>query len=113
MEAADQGFWDLNLSTNEIFFSDRCNKMLGYDDQSALPTVSGPDTATRIHDEDRPGLFERIEACRRSETPNLEHEMRLRHRDGLGIAVRERDRGPARVTRVKTHARTLYAVTAR
>ena len=92
---ANDGLWDWNLKTDEVYFSPRWKSMLGYEDGDIGTT---PDEwFRRVHPDD---LAQR---CSRSlqdhlegRTPTFESEHRMRHKDGgyrwvlsRGLAVRD------------------------
>ena len=92
-EGTNDGVWDWDLSTNEVFYSPRWKSMLGID-QDQLSN-SPEEWLGRIHVED----LKRTEAERKlhlsGEKPHFETELRMRHQDGSyrwmlcrGIAVR-------------------------
>ncbi|MFP4033389.1 MAG: PAS domain S-box protein, partial [Desulfococcaceae bacterium] len=59
MEAADDGYWDWNLRTNQVYWSPRCYTMLGYP-PDAFP-VDFERWLSLIHPDDRPATRERVE----------------------------------------------------
>jgi diguanylate cyclase (GGDEF)-like protein/PAS domain S-box-containing protein len=91
---ANDGLWDWNLVTNEIYFSPRWNHMLG---NSASETWSGPDQwFSHIHADDREQVSAGIVAHCAGKTPEFVCEYRMRHKSGAyiwtlsrGIAVRD------------------------
>jgi diguanylate cyclase (GGDEF)-like protein/PAS domain S-box-containing protein len=91
---ANDGLWDWDLATNEIYFSPRWNHMLGY---SASETWSGPEEwFSHIHADDRERVRAGIAAHCEGKTPELVSEYRMRHKSGgyiwtlsRGIAVRD------------------------
>lgn len=93
VRGANDGVWDLDTVTGEMYTSPRCNAMLG------LPpgTVSSTEFWTSlVHDDDRQGLLDRFESHRAKLEPSVEHEYRIRHSDDTyrwvlvrGVAVRD------------------------
>jgi diguanylate cyclase (GGDEF)-like protein/PAS domain S-box-containing protein len=81
VEGANDGLWDWNMQTQQMFYSPRWKQMLGYTDGEI--TNSANEWFNRIYVEDRASLSEAIRAHIRGETEHFEHEHRLRHRNGI------------------------------
>jgi diguanylate cyclase (GGDEF)-like protein/PAS domain S-box-containing protein len=96
---ANDGLWDWNLVTDEIYFSPRWNHMLGY---PASETWSGPEEwFNHIHAADREQVRTGIAAHCEGKTPEFVSEYRMRHKSAgyiltlsRGIVVRD-DSGKA------------------
>ncbi len=93
---ANDGLWDWDLSTNQMYFSSRWQEMLGYEAGEISPN---PDEwIDRIHPEDRERVRKELAAHLTGLTPHFESEHRVVHRDGnyrwmlcRGLAVRDTD----------------------
>jgi diguanylate cyclase (GGDEF)-like protein/PAS domain S-box-containing protein len=94
LRGANDGLWDWNLRTDEIFFSERWKEMLGLSNE----TVAGvPDEwFQRVHSDDIDRLRTNVAAHLEGLTPHLESEHRVLHADGTyrwmlarGVAVRD------------------------
>lgn len=91
---ANDGLWDWNLITDEIYFSPRWGHMLGYSENESW---SGPeDWFAHIHPSDRQRVRDEIAAHCAGKTPEFVSEYRMRHKSGAylwtlsrGIAVRD------------------------
>lgn len=91
---ANDGLWDWNLRTDEVYYSPRWKAMLGYEDHQV---GTAPDEwLGRVHPEDVDRLWNEISAHLDSATDHFESEHRLRHRDDTyrwmlsrAIAVRD------------------------
>jgi diguanylate cyclase (GGDEF)-like protein/PAS domain S-box-containing protein len=90
---ANDGIWDWNVLTGEVYFSPRWKCMLGYDDND-LPGRLAAWTGL-LHPDDRPRVEKEMEAHRIGASAMFESEHRMRHRDGTyrwmlnrGLAVR-------------------------
>lgn len=91
---ANDGLWDWNLTTDEIYFSPRWNHMLGY---SVSEDWCGPDDWFKhIHVNDRERVCTGIASHREGKTPEFASDYRMRHKSGgyiwmqsRGIAVRD------------------------
>ncbi|MGA7615228.1 MAG: EAL domain-containing protein [Thermoanaerobaculia bacterium] len=77
---ANDGLWDWNLVTGELYFSPRWKAMIGYSDEELGST---PEVwFERIHPEDVQRVQARISAHLQSESPHFESEYRLRQKEG-------------------------------
>jgi diguanylate cyclase (GGDEF)-like protein/PAS domain S-box-containing protein len=92
---ANDGLWDWNLGTNEVYWSPRWKAMLGYD-ESAIG-VSPDEWLTRVHHEDAGRVKESLAAHLAAGSGFYESEHRIRHHNGTfrwvlcrGAAVRDR-----------------------
>jgi diguanylate cyclase (GGDEF)-like protein/PAS domain S-box-containing protein len=94
VRGANDGLWDWDLRTNQIYFSPRWKAMLGYEE----PEISNsPDEwFNRVHPDETKWLEAQITAHIEGETHHFEIEHRMRHRDGSyrwmlsrGFAVRD------------------------
>ena len=91
---ANDGLWDWNLATNEVYYSPRWKGMLGASDAEI---GSAPDDwLTRVHPEDAERFRADIASHVAGHSHQLENEHRIRHRDGhyrwvlcRGVAVRD------------------------
>ncbi len=119
-QATEDGLWDWNLFTGDVFFSARWWAMIG---REATDDDTGGDQdigqwLDRIHPDNRPAAEEAIAAHRSGQTPVLEVEYQLRHEDGtwrwmLCRALMERQPGgqPSRIVGSQTDisSRVAYA----
>jgi diguanylate cyclase (GGDEF)-like protein/PAS domain S-box-containing protein len=93
MCGANDGLWDWNVRTGEIYYSARWKEMLECDERIAgLPE----EWFKRVHPDDLESLKSAIAAHRDGMTPHFEIEHRMLHRDGRyrwmlsrGTAVRD------------------------
>lgn len=95
VQGANDGIWDWNLKTGEVYFSARWKAMLGYQDNELDNVLD--EWFERIHPDDVNWFKFRISAHLDGLTPHFEHEHRMLHRDGRyrwmlcrGLAVRDR-----------------------
>lgn len=99
LRGANDGLWDWDFRTGRIHFSLRWKSMLGYEAQDV---GTGPeDWFKLVHEEDIAELKTQIKSHISGTTPHLEHEHRIRQKDGSyawvltrGQAVRD-DSGKA------------------
>jgi PAS domain S-box-containing protein/diguanylate cyclase (GGDEF)-like protein len=80
MRASEDGLWDWDLSTGQLYFSGRWKSMLGFSDDE----ISGAaeEWFGRIHPEDRSRVSAEIQAHVEGHTQTLQTEHRMRHKDG-------------------------------
>jgi diguanylate cyclase (GGDEF)-like protein/PAS domain S-box-containing protein len=77
---ANDGLWDWDLQSGEIYYSARWKEMLGYQEDEI---GRRPDEwLCRVHPDDFPGLQNAVAAHCRRETPQLEFEHRMHCKDG-------------------------------
>ena len=80
VRGANDGLWDWDFRTGRIHFSSRWKSMLGYGDHEV---AHGPeDWFNLVHDEDLAELKTQIKSHISGMTPYLEHEHRIRRKDG-------------------------------
>jgi len=91
---ANDGLWDWNLLTNEVYFSERWKSMLGFE-ESELPNEL-PSWFGRVHADDLPQLQAQLNLHLEAQTPHFECEYRMLGDDGThrwmlarGLAVRD------------------------
>jgi diguanylate cyclase (GGDEF)-like protein/PAS domain S-box-containing protein len=104
---ANDGLWDWNLATDEIYFSPRWNHMLGY---SVSGVWSSPEEwFSHIHVDDRERVHSGICAHRDGKSPEFVSEYRMRHCSGgyiwtlsRGIAVRDQSGNAVRMAGSQT-----------
>lgn len=80
LEKARDGFWDWDTVTGLVFYSARCETMLGYEAGSFAPDVS--EWVARLHPDDRERSHAALRQHIANESPQFSVEHRLRHRDG-------------------------------
>ncbi len=92
-QGANDGIWDWNIRTDELYLSPRWKSIIGYEEdalENRLESWFG-----RVHDEDVGRLKADLEAHSSGATAHFESEHRILHRDGTyrwvlvrGLAVR-------------------------
>lgn len=100
---SNDGLWDWNLATNEVYYSPRWKAMLGCTD--AEIGTSPEDWLSRVHGEDVERVRDDIATHVAGYAPHLQTELRIRHRDGhwvwvlcRGVAVRDAAGKPLRMS---------------
>lgn len=104
--AAQDGVWDWNMETDEVFYSARWKAMLGYDDSEIEPHVG--EWKRLLHPDDLSRCLEVVAGVIRGEQ-DYSMEFRMRHKDGhyvdilsRGFPIRREPGGPI-VRIVGTH----------
>jgi diguanylate cyclase (GGDEF)-like protein/PAS domain S-box-containing protein len=104
---ANDGLWDWNLKTDEIYFSERWKSMLGYEDGEIKN--SPEEWFGRVHAEDAEILRAQLDAHTEGHVPHFEIEHRMQHKDGSyrwmlarGLAVRDSDGKATRIAGSQT-----------
>ncbi len=87
---SNDGVWDWNLATGEVFFSDRWKSMLGYGHDEVGHTVD--EWSSRVHPDDLSWVMEEVGRHLRGETELYQTEHRVRHKDGHYLWILDRGR---------------------
>lgn len=104
---ANDGLWDWNMRTNEVYYSSRWCSMLGYGDDEIGD--SPEEWFGRIHPDDVEQVKILVHAHCEGVTPHFEAEHQIQHKDGTyrwvhtrGIAVRDESGTPYRMAGSQT-----------
>lgn len=115
---ANDGIWDLNLKNGTIHLSTRWKEMLGYQDHEIGDNPN--EWFNRVHPDDIEALRTALQALIQENSPHLEMEYRIRHKDGSyrwmlsrGVAVRGADGVVGRVAGSQTDTSDRKAVESR
>jgi len=106
MKGTNDGLWDWNLLTDEVYYSPRWKSMLGYSEQELYNHL---DTwKSLVHKKDLPVTLAKINEFHKGRDEKLEIEFRMKHKDGnylyilsRSFLVRRDDGTPVRM--VGTH----------
>lgn len=79
-DASEQGIWDWNIETNEVYFSRQWKKQIGYDDHE-LKNEFGI-WAEHLHPDEKEACLNALQAYLNQPAGHLLLEFRLRHKDG-------------------------------
>ena len=88
LEANNDGIWDLDAATGDIWFSTRWKSMLGYrwdeipNERRVLEEL--------LHPEDRPAAMKAIDGFLEGRSGKFETEYRLRHKEGRWLWIASR-----------------------
>ena len=83
----DDGLWDWNFVTNEVYWSPRWKSILGYAEDELTAHTAG--YVEMLHPEDRERLRQHVDSHLSRQTP-VDIDVRLRHKDGHYIRVNSR-----------------------
>ncbi|MCU8009016.1 EAL domain-containing protein [Shewanella sp. SM87] len=88
VEGSRNGIWDWDISTGEVFLSDRWKEMIGY----APDELAGvfQTWETRLHPEDKQIVLDALQEYVSGKSKEFESVHRLRHRDGHYVWVLDR-----------------------
>lgn len=88
MKGTNDGLWDWNLKTGEIYYSPRWFGMLGQDPAEFPATL---DTwAALVHPDDQARTLELVEDCISGKNTEFVTEFRMRHKDGHWVDILSR-----------------------
>ena len=88
IQATNDGIYDVDLTTNTVFYSSRWKTMLGFTDRAISNTRQ--EWESRIHSDDYDRIMAADEALVQHESPTFLEEYRLRHCDSNYIWVCDR-----------------------
>ncbi|MEC4984258.1 MAG: PAS domain S-box protein [Oscillatoria sp. PMC 1068.18] len=88
LQASSEGFWDWNLTTNEIYFSPRWKEMFGYQDEELENSLEM--WGALIFEEDRLQALKLIEAYNSGKIDSFNITQRFRHKNGSTVYILSR-----------------------
>ena len=88
LEGSNDGLWDWNLLTNEVYFSPRFKEMLGYNNDEFVNDFSS--FADNLYPEDKKKTLKFIETFLESEDTYYEQNFRMRTKSGRYIPIMAR-----------------------
>jgi PAS domain S-box-containing protein len=90
VNGANDGIWDWNLQTNEVFFSGRWKSMLGYSNDEIGCSLD--EWISRVHPDDLEQVQAEVQCHLRGETTFYQSEHRMRCKNGNYIWILDRGR---------------------
>jgi PAS domain S-box-containing protein len=94
VRGSQDGLWDWDLRTNEVFYSERWKSILGYEEHEIAHTID--EWEERLHPDERERVLAANYAHITGTTSHYEYEYRLRHKNGSyrwilarGVALRD------------------------
>jgi PAS domain S-box-containing protein len=80
IEGSNDGIWDWNILKDEVYFSGRWKRMLGYDEQEIKNDFK--EWESRLHPEDKEHVFKEVENAFKNKNYSYAVEHRLKCKDG-------------------------------
>jgi two-component system sensor histidine kinase/response regulator len=85
IQAANDGFWDWNLESGEIYISPRCKEMLGYSDEELPNEFSSLEN--HVFPDDRIAALKLLEDYNSGKLTRFESVQRFRHKNGSTVHI--------------------------
>jgi len=90
LETVEDGIWDWNFPTGDVYFSPAWERMIGYTPGEVRPHVDS--WTALVHPDDRAEIDRILKDHLDGRSPVYETRHRLRHKDGHWVWVRDRGR---------------------
>ncbi|MBV2125810.1 MAG: EAL domain-containing protein [Candidatus Thiodiazotropha sp. (ex Ctena orbiculata)] len=88
LKGANDGLWDWNLETDEVYYSRQWKSMLGYEESELAHHLNT--WASLVHPDDKDRVLKTVEDHLSGNADSFEVEMRMRHKDGHEVVVLSR-----------------------
>lgn len=88
LEGSDDGVWDWNFETNEVFYSKRFKEILGFDESEWKNERS--EAMDRIHPDDYENVLAQINNHLQGNTSKYSSEYRIKHKNGTYLWTHDR-----------------------
>ncbi|MGE3808198.1 MAG: PAS domain S-box protein, partial [Gemmataceae bacterium] len=96
VKGSQDGLWDWDLQTNEVFFSPRWKSIIGHEDHEIAHHLK--EWEIRLHPDEKEDVLAANYAHQAGTTPHYEYEYRLQHKDGTyrwilarGVCLRDKE----------------------
>lgn len=80
LEASEQGLWDWDISTGEVYFSPRWQQMLDYNNNELISNLNTWEDL--IHPDDKPWVMEKLNVHLKDPANSYDFDYRLQRKDG-------------------------------
>jgi diguanylate cyclase (GGDEF)-like protein/PAS domain S-box-containing protein len=88
MQGANDGLWDWDMKTHNVYFSPRWKSMLGYSEDEIQPKFS--EWENLVSDNDKNRVLSEVEAYIKGKVDKYETEFKMQHKDGHFIDILSR-----------------------
>ena len=88
MRGANDGLWDWNLETNEVYYSPRWKSMLGYENDELIDDLNTWETL--VHPDDKVRIIKTVRDYIVGQADSFDVEMRMQHKAGHEVFVLSR-----------------------
>ena len=88
VKGSNDGLWDWDLQSDEVYYSPKWKSMLGYEDKELENTIST--WSKLVHLEDKDSVLKKVKDCIDGKKEEFEAEMKMHHKDGSTIIVLSR-----------------------
>ncbi|NOT12140.1 MAG: PAS domain-containing protein [Methylococcaceae bacterium] len=88
LQGANDGLWDWNFTTNEVYYSPRWKTMLGYAEHELENTFET--WSKRVHPDEQALILRKMKDYINGKTANFEVEFRMLHKDGHWLDILSR-----------------------
>lgn len=95
IECTDAGTWEVDLEDGEMTVNDRWARLIGYTREEITP-LTLESSRHFLHPDDRPTCQKAMEEHLEGETPMYSATIRMRHKEGYWVWVKDRGRVVAR-----------------
>jgi PAS domain S-box-containing protein len=102
VQGANDGLWDWDIRTDQVYYSPRWKSMLGYEDHEIPHHFD--EWKKRVHPDDLDMAMDKLTAHLKDRTSQLDFQVRMEHKDGSyrwvlsrGICVRDENGDPVRM----------------
>lgn len=89
MRSSNNGLWDLDLKTAEVYYSPGWSRMLGYEEGELKPALET--WSDLVHEDDRDRVMGITDDYVNGRTDTCDVEMRMRHKAGHSVSIMSRN----------------------